>query len=137
MTERFIAKANLTSEQREFLLSRFRPSFPLVHCRQVTLAYAVARDFELPLRPITVTVYGYHRGRFAEGLAVMIDQEWLSRSDGKPYFICLSHAMGRSPVEASEFDPPMSPTLPEFYEFELQAVLEPLQVNRAELRQVA
>jgi hypothetical protein len=129
----FIACLTLPIEIRQELLSKFRPSYSHVYCRQVTLAYNVDRHFPIPVEPQEVKVWGLHRGARTEALFCDV-QGRTRRPDGRVHFITLSVREGVRPGDAGLVEPTAVNFLDEILAFSAEAQLAPVAEIRPELR---
>lgn len=134
---RFHVRADLPDNLRDILLKKYRPAFPNVFARSVTLAYGVGRFYEVPSQ-ITVTVYGVHKGSGTDALLVMVDKQLVQpKREGedfeRPYHITLSTAQNVPPAEAGKVDPTRIKMIPTF-SFTLQPKLMPLRQAKPEVR---
>lgn len=95
--------ADIPIKTRDFLLRRFPPQFPEVHCTTITHAYQVPAHYRRPAGLQTVNAYALHVADDHEALLVRVNGQVL-RPDGMRYFIAMSVAKGEAPYRACEID---------------------------------
>lgn len=119
----WIAGFDIPEPVRDVMRRLFPPVFPSVYLNTITIAYAVALDFKLPVEPVEITVVGTVQTRITQALCVSVGDH-LKRPDGRPYFIAVSAEEGVAPHLAGNFEFSEVKILPTNLMFKFSAVAE-------------